>query len=141
MSFVSGYFIHSMKMYTVSQKATRQSVHLVPTNTATHYTRVDSFVDALVNLTRKTIGLLVKSFTNKDNRENSRKFSSMNQLDRISALPLEVLAHVLQLVPKKEHLFTVSKKFYNAACIASKSDYRFMLNGNSKVGSFFCNVL
>lgn len=65
----------------------------------------------------------------------------MNQRDRISALPLEVLLHILKLIPNKEHLFTVSKTFYNAVCIASKSDYRFMLNGNSKVSEVFsCNV-
>lgn len=57
----------------------------------------------------------------------------MNKMDRISTLPTEVLAECLKFVPSKGHLFTVSKAFYNAACIASISDYRFSLSGISDV--------
>lgn len=55
------------------------------------------------------------------------------QIDLTSTLPMEYLTYLLEFVPNKEPLFTVSKKLYEAACIASKSDYQFMLRGNATV--------
>lgn len=58
-------------------------------------------------------------------------------MDRISLLPLEVLAMILKIIPDKSNLFTVSKSFYNAASLAAKNEYRFMLDENTKVSSIF----